>query len=64
MRPAKVTVPVGAGSDAPYGPADPWRAMATAASNGSVNSMHDSFTPLGGLAFLAGWICLAAAALR
>jgi potassium-transporting ATPase potassium-binding subunit len=26
-----------------------WSAMTTAASNGSVNSMHDSFTPLGGL---------------
>jgi K+-transporting ATPase ATPase A chain len=27
-----------------------WAAATTAASNGSVNSMHDSFTPLGGLA--------------
>ena len=26
-----------------------WAAATTAASNGSVNSMHDSFTPLGGL---------------
>ncbi|NTU77931.1 MAG: potassium-transporting ATPase subunit KdpA [Chloroflexales bacterium] len=26
-----------------------WAAVTTAASNGSVNSMHDSFTPLGGL---------------
>jgi K+-transporting ATPase ATPase A chain len=26
-----------------------WAAFTTAASNGSVNSMHDSFTPLGGL---------------
>ena len=26
-----------------------WAATTTAASNGSVNSMHDSFTPLGGL---------------
>src|SRR5208282_10969 len=26
-----------------------WSAMTTAASNGSVNAMHDSFTPLGGL---------------
>lgn len=26
-----------------------WSAVTTAASNGSVNSMHDSFTPLGGL---------------
>ena len=30
-----------------------WAAATTAASNGSVNSMHDSFTPLGGLAPLA-----------
>lgn len=27
-----------------------WAAFTTAASNGSVNSMHDSYTPLGGLA--------------
>jgi K+-transporting ATPase ATPase A chain len=27
-----------------------WAAATTAASNGSVNSMHDSYTPLGGLA--------------
>jgi K+-transporting ATPase ATPase A chain len=27
-----------------------WAAATTAASNGSVNSMHDSFTPLGGMA--------------
>jgi K+-transporting ATPase ATPase A chain len=27
-----------------------WATITTAASNGSVNSMHDSFTPLGGLA--------------
>ena len=26
-----------------------WASVTTAASNGSVNSMHDSFTPLGGL---------------
>ena len=26
-----------------------WAAITTAASNGSVNSMHDSLTPLGGL---------------
>ena len=26
-----------------------WAAATTAASNGSVNSMHDSYTPLGGL---------------
>jgi K+-transporting ATPase ATPase A chain len=31
-----------------------WAAATTAASNGSVNSMHDSFTPLGGLA--AMWL--------
>src|SRR3989454_3730544 len=30
-----------------------WATATTAASNGSVNSMHDSFTPLGGLAPLA-----------
>ncbi len=30
-----------------------WAAVTTAASNGSVNSMHDSFTPLGGLVPLA-----------
>lgn len=29
-----------------------WEVATTAASNGSVNSMHDSFTPLGGLAAL------------
>jgi K+-transporting ATPase ATPase A chain len=29
-----------------------WAVATTAASNGSVNSMHDSFTPLGGLAAL------------
>lgn len=29
-----------------------WAAVTTAASNGSVNSMHDSYTPLGGLATL------------
>ena len=26
-----------------------WATATTAASNGAVNSMHDSFTPLGGL---------------
>ena len=26
-----------------------WASATTAASNGSVNAMHDSFTPLGGL---------------
>ncbi len=30
-----------------------WATATTAASNGSVNSMHDSFTPLGGLAPMA-----------
>jgi K+-transporting ATPase ATPase A chain len=30
-----------------------WAAATTAASNGSVNAMHDSFTPLGGLVALA-----------
>jgi K+-transporting ATPase ATPase A chain len=30
-----------------------WAAATTAASNGSVNSMHDSFTPLGGLVPMA-----------
>jgi K+-transporting ATPase ATPase A chain len=29
-----------------------WAVVTTAASNGSVNAMHDSFTPLGGLALL------------
>lgn len=29
-----------------------WAAATTAASNGSVNSMHDSFTPLGGLVLM------------
>jgi K+-transporting ATPase ATPase A chain len=29
-----------------------WAAATTAASNGSVNSMHDSFTPLGGMVLL------------
>ena len=29
-----------------------WAAATTAASNGSVNAMHDSFTPLGGMAAL------------
>ncbi len=29
-----------------------WASATTAASNGSVNSMHDSFTPLGGLALM------------
>lgn len=29
-----------------------WAAFTTAASNGSVNSMHDSYTPLGGMAMM------------
>ncbi|MFL6263824.1 MAG: potassium-transporting ATPase subunit KdpA [Thermoanaerobaculia bacterium] len=39
------------GKEARYGIANSalWAAATTAASNGSVNSMHDSYTPLGGL---------------
>jgi K+-transporting ATPase ATPase A chain len=39
------------GKEARFGPVDSgiWAAATTAASNGSVDSMHDSFTPLGGL---------------
>src|SRR5436305_6692607 len=39
------------GKEARYGIANSalWAATTTAASNGSVNAMHDSFTPLGGL---------------
>ena len=39
------------GKEARYGIASSalWAAATTAASNGSVNSMHDSYTPLGGL---------------
>ena len=39
------------GKEVRYGIADSaiWATATTAASNGSVNSMHDSFTPLGGL---------------
>ena len=39
------------GKEARFGPAESglWAAATTAASNGSVNSMHDSFTPLGGM---------------
>ncbi len=39
------------GKDARFGIADSsiWAAFTTAASNGSVNSMHDSYTPLGGM---------------
>ena len=34
-----------------------WAAFTTAASNGSVNSMHDSYTPLGGMVTML-LICL------
>ena len=39
------------GKEVRFGPANSalWAVATTAASNGSVNSMHDSFTPLGGL---------------
>ena len=39
------------GKETRFGGADSalWAAATTAASNGSVNSMHDSFTPIGGL---------------
>ncbi len=39
------------GKEARFGPVSSalWATATTAASNGSVNSMHDSFTPLGGL---------------
>ena len=39
------------GKEVRFGVADSaiWAAATTAASNGSVNSMHDSFTPMGGL---------------
>ena len=39
------------GKEVRFGPVNSaiWSAATTAASNGSVNSMHDSFTPLGGL---------------
>ncbi len=39
------------GKEARFGPvaSATWAAFTTAASNGSVNSMHDSFTPLGGM---------------
>jgi potassium-transporting ATPase potassium-binding subunit len=43
------------GKEVRFGPAVSalWATATTAASNGSVNSMHDSFTPLGGLAPMA-----------
>lgn len=39
------------GKESRFGVADSsiWAAFTTAASNGSVNSMHDSFTPIGGM---------------
>ena len=39
------------GKEARFGIANSalWATATTAASNGSVNSMHDSFTPIGGL---------------
>jgi potassium-transporting ATPase potassium-binding subunit len=39
------------GKDVRFGPVDSalWAAATTATSNGSVNSMHDSFTPIGGM---------------
>ena len=42
------------GKEVRFGIADSalWETTTTAASNGSVNSMHDSYTPLGGLAAL------------
>ncbi|NMB91190.1 MAG: potassium-transporting ATPase subunit KdpA [Chloroflexi bacterium] len=42
------------GKEVRFGPANSvlWAAATTAASNGSVNSMHDSYTPLGGLVTL------------
>ncbi len=50
---ADVNLPVGnmEGKEARLGVANSaaWAAATTAASNGSVNSMHDSFTPMGGL---------------
>ena len=39
------------GKEVRFGPRRPalWAASTTGTSNGSVNSMHDSFTPLGGV---------------
>src|SRR5208283_2762049 len=39
------------GKEARFGPVNSaiWAVATTGASNGSVNSMHDSFTPLGGM---------------
>jgi K+-transporting ATPase ATPase A chain len=46
------------GKEARFGPAASalWAAATTAASNGSVDSMHDSYTPLGGL--VPTWLIL------
>jgi K+-transporting ATPase ATPase A chain len=43
------------GKEARFGPLDSalWAVSTTATSNGSVDSMHDSFTPLGGLVLVA-----------
>ncbi|HUW38894.1 MAG TPA: potassium-transporting ATPase subunit KdpA [Rhodocyclaceae bacterium] len=43
------------GKEARFGPAESalWASATTAASNGSVNSMHDSYTPIGG--FVTMW---------
>ena len=59
-RPNPALVPLGVdqaagnleGKEARFGVANSalWAAFTTAASNGSVNSMHDSYSPLGGLA--------------
>ena len=39
------------GKEARFGVTDSslWAAFTTAASNGAVNSMHDSYTPIGGM---------------
>jgi K+-transporting ATPase ATPase A chain len=44
------------GKEVRFGPVDSaiWATVTTAASNGSVNAMHDSFTPLGG--FVPMWM--------
>src|SRR4029079_18458214 len=50
---ASVQAPAGnmEGKEVRFGPVNSalWATVTTAASNGSVNSMHDSFMPLGGL---------------
>jgi len=54
---ASITQPGGnmEGKELRFGPVNSalWATVTTAASNGSVNSMHDSYTPLGGLVLLA-----------